>query len=341
MNFSYLTYAHQDWKQLLVIGKTIERESKKYHIIGMTLNKENNAYLYILEPFSEPPLPKKKNNRSHRASLKAQKTEDFTYLHCRQFRFGDRLLKTEGGQGGPLRFSLEDYQTIELFFSMMEAGWIVPDWLREIDWDFLQLTTLRFPNIKRLPKYSPEMPLTITHRTDAVRHLVEKSVTLTVGKKRSFHFTDHTGEEVWCYIGKVSLIDVWKDTERQLKKQLNDPRYVKKLTEKQLQEISEHTYQALSQNCPKGMCYIGIAYECSKDYQLQFYTKEYLKSRPQVSHGSAAFFLMSLKPDQKTGSHGLPLKGAVIDTALSPDTVRIPAELFLYYEKPTTWEEQV
>lgn len=337
MNFSYLTNAHQTWKQTLIIGKTIEREEKKYHIIGMTLDGEKTAFLYILEPFSEPPLPKNGKSRSHRASLKTQRAEDFTYLHCTQFRFGDRLLKTQGGQGGPLRFSLEDYQTIELFFHMINAGWVVPDWLREVDWEDLQLTTLHFSNVRRLPKYSPEMPITITRRRDPRRHFVERAVTLTIGKSRSFAFTDHSGEEVWCHINKVYLIDVWEDTE----KQLRNPRYVKKLTEEQLQQVKEDTYRALSQNCPKGMCYVGVEYECSKDYQLQFYTKEYLGSRPEVSHGSASFFLMRLMPDQKTGTHGLPLRGAVIDTPHSPDTVKVPAELFLYYEKPVTWEEQV
>lgn len=337
MNFSYLTDAHQTWKKMLVIGKTIKRAGKIYHIIGMTLDDEKNAFIYILEPYSERKSPKGNRSRTHRASLKEWDTQEFTYLNCSQFRFGDRLFKTVGGQGGPLRFSLEDYRTIELFFSMIGAGWAVPDWLRDIDWEGLQLVTLRFPNIKRLPNYSPDMPLTITHRTDAVRHIVEKTVTLTVGKKRSFSFTDHNGEEAWCHINKISLIDVWKDTERQL----SDPKYIKKVTEGRMQEVKEHTYQALEQSCPKGMCYVGIEYECSKDYQLQFYTKEYLKSRPVAHHGSASFFLMRLKPDQETGIHGLPLKGAVIDSPLSPDTVKIPAELFLYYEKPVTWEEQV
>lgn len=338
MNFSCLTDAHQTWKQLLVIGKTIEREGKKYHIIGMTLNDENKAFLYIIEPFSEPPRPKKKNDRSHRTSIKAQReTDTASYLHCRSFRFGNRLLKTEGGQSGPLRFSSDDYQTVELFFSMIGAGWSIPDWLRETDWEDLQLTTLHFQNVKRLPKYSPEMPLTITHRTDPIRHIVEKTVTLTVGKSRSLHFTDHCGEEVWCHINNVSLIDVWADTEQQL----NDPKFARKVTKEQLQEIKESMYQTLGQSCPKGMCYIGIEYECSKEYQLQFYSREYLKSRPKPSCGSASFFLMRLKPDRETGTHGLPLKGAVIDTPFSPDTVKIPAELFLYYERFVEWEEKV
>ena len=220
---------------------------------------------------------------------------------------------------------------------MMRAGWTVPDWLREKEWDELQLVTLKIADLKRLPGYSPQMPILIKHRPDSIRHIVEKTITLTVGKKRSFSFLDHDGEQVWCHINDVTLIDVWEDTE----KQFQDPKYIKKVSPEQLAEIKESCYKALEQNCPQGMCYIGIEYECSKDFSLQFYTKEYLSSYPECHSGSAFFFLMRLKPDKDTGTHGLPLKGCVMQTPLSPDTVKIPAELFSYQEKRKEWEEQI
>ena len=113
------------------------------------------------------------------------------------------------------------------------------------------------------------------------------------------------------------------------------------MTPEQLQEVKEHCYRALEESCPKGMCYFGIEYECSKDYSLQFYAREYLNSYPECGNGSAVFFLMHLKPDRKTGVHGLPLKGCAIQTAVAPDTMKMPAELFCYYEKVAAWEESV
>ena len=50
MKFSYLENAYRTWDDILVIGKTIERGNKKYHIIGMTLYSE--AKLYIVEPYT-------------------------------------------------------------------------------------------------------------------------------------------------------------------------------------------------------------------------------------------------------------------------------------------------
>ena len=337
MQLSYLEEIPNEWHKLLVIGKTIEKDDKKYHIIGMSLG--NTVALYILEPFSEPEysVRRRKSLLNQRARMKEHEERTPSYLHSSEIYLGDKRLKVQGACGAPLIHAEQDYRTISLFIDMMRAGWKVPDWLKQEEWDNLQLITLDIVNLKRLPKYSPDMPVTIKHRMDPIRHIIEKTVTLTVGKSRSFCFTDHNGEEVWCHINHVTLIDVWKDTEEQFR----DSRYLKKVSPERLQEIKKHCHEALEQSCPEGMCYIGIEYECSKDFNLQFYSKEYLKSYPESHNGSATFLMMRLKPDQETGTHGLPLKGYVIQTPVSPDTVKIPAELFLYFEKPLDWVEQI
>lgn len=337
MQLSYLEEIPKELQKVLVIGKTIERDGQRYHIVGMTSG--HALKLHIIEPYQEKEhsLPGRRRSDRQRSLLKEQTDREFTYLHCSEFRLGDKRIKMQGGNGSPLKYSEQDYRTVTLFIDMMRAGWNPPDWLKEKDWNDLQLITLTAANLKRLPKYTPEMPITITHRPDSVRHLLEKSVTLTAGKPRSLCFKDHVGDEVWCHLNQVTLIDVWKDTERQL----NDPRYIRKVTPKQLQEMKDHFRKALEESCPEGMCYIGIEYECSKDYSLQFYSREYLSSRPESNRRSATFLLMHMKPDQKTGIHGLPLRGCVIQTPVSPDTVKIPAELFCYYEKIEAWEESV
>ncbi len=44
MNFSILSDRHKKWQDILVIGKTTERNCRKYHIIDM---KEEAAAIYI------------------------------------------------------------------------------------------------------------------------------------------------------------------------------------------------------------------------------------------------------------------------------------------------------
>lgn len=335
MNFEMLEYFHTKWRDILVIGKTIERNGRKYHIIGMTLSDE--AKLYIIEPYAAPERTIRKGIRNNRRILKEHEDISCCYLHCSDFYFGGERLRAQGGTGGSLEYSLEDYGTIQLFLDMMGAGWTVPKWLKDTDWANLQLVTIDFADMEKLPDYSPDMPVSITHSPDSTRHILEKTITLNVGKSRSFHFTDDYGDNVQCHINNVTLIDVWKNTEEEL----SDPKLAESFSPQQLEQARKDSYDALEQCCPKGMCYIGIEYECSKNYSLEFHSKQYLASRPVVHQGSSHFLLMRLKPEQETGTHGLPLKGCVIQTPVSPDTSKIPAELFFYYEKIDEWTETI
>lgn len=52
MKFFNIENAYKELNDILVIGKTIERDNKKYHIVGMTLTDE--VKLYIIEPYNEP-----------------------------------------------------------------------------------------------------------------------------------------------------------------------------------------------------------------------------------------------------------------------------------------------
>lgn len=337
MNFAFLEDFHKKWRDILVIGKTIERDNQKYHIIGMTLADE--AELYIIEPYmeSDNSHKPKKGARSLRRTLREQEQREYSYLHCSDFYFGDERLQVQGGQGGSLEFSTEDYGLIQVFFDMMSAGWVIPEWLKDADWNSLQLVTLKIADMEKLPAYSPEMPIAIKHRPDPVCHILEKTVTLQVGKSRSFSFIDNYGDKVWCYINNVTLMDVWKDTEEQIKTVERSDGF----SPEQLQQVKKHTYDALEQNCPKGMCYVGVEYECSKELNLVFYSKQYLNSKPETHRGSASFLLVRLKPDKETGTHNLPLRGFVIATPVSPDTVTVPAELFQYYERAVEWTETI
>lgn len=336
MNFSILDDIQKNWRGIRVIGRTIERDGRRCHILGMTL--DDIARIYILEPADNSSRPSKTKNRSQRLLLKQPDNTCGSCLHCCEIRIGSRRLRAAGGQSEPLALGGdENYSALKLFCDMLNVGWIIPDWLKELSWDDLMLVTLEIPDVKRLPVYSETMPITIVHDPCPVKHIVEKTVTLQVGKPRTFHFTDHLGNQTACYINQVVLIDVWKKMEQQFQ----DPRYTGMMPEEQLQAIRQKCFKTLRTNCPKGMCYIGIEYECDKDLTLQFYTKEFLSSRPETAKGSAAFLMMHHKPGKKYGAHGLPLKGCVLQTPVSPDTATVPSELLFYWEKADKWEETV
>jgi len=331
MNFSFLEQWHQSWRDVLVLGRTVEWEGQTCHILGMTLAE--GAKLYVLEPYQEK-RSRRSANRSYRRRLKEFNDGDIHFFHCSQIGLGDEVLPIQGGSASPLRASLEDLSALPLFFRMLDAGWIIPDWLKQTDWSGLQLVTLDLPEVKQLPRCTPDTPLRLTHRAYSTRHILEKTVTLTVDKPRTISFTDHLGEEVLCHINRVFLIDVWQVTEEKF----HDPAILSRGTPEELEMAKKHCLEALEQSCPKGFCQIGMEYECSKDLQLQFYSKEYLKSSPR-SCGNSGALILRTKPDQELGTHGLPLKSCVIDTPVSPGTIKIPAELFFYYERKDAWEE--
>ena len=49
MQFSWLEGVSKKWKEILVIGRTIERDGKRYHIVGMT--REVAANIYIIDRY--------------------------------------------------------------------------------------------------------------------------------------------------------------------------------------------------------------------------------------------------------------------------------------------------
>ena len=335
MQFSWLEGVSKKWKEILVIGRTIERDGKRYHIVGMT--REEAANIYIIEPYEERKIRDAKKRCTQRMILKEQEIGGDSYMQCPEFQIGSKKMCTNHGSGGALR--PDNYEEIKLFLDMMDAGWQIPEWLKEEDWDRLQLVTLTFADAKRLPRYSPDMPITILHRPDPRKHLLAraKAVTLEIGKPQSFRFTAHDGEKVQCHINRVTLIDMWEEA----RKQFGDAKYREHFTEEQLQDMETSYLEALRQNCPEGMCYIGIEYECSRDISLHFYTKAFLESYPESRSGSASFLLLSVKPNQETGSHGLPLKGYGMSFPVPADTTTVPAELLFYMERAEVWEERV
>ena len=216
MRFSFLKEACEAWDNLLVIGKTIERDTGNYHILGMTCGDATK--LYVIEPYAVGAYarPKRTGARTHRRLEKELPEQVFSYLHCSDFYLGQQRLCISGGTAQPMGDASQEYGMLQLFFAMLRAGWRIPPWLDCADWGNLQLVILEIAQQKELPRYSPEMQITIRHRASYVRHLLEKTVTLQVGKSRSFCFADEAHNPVQCYINAVTLIDPWKSTQDQL-----------------------------------------------------------------------------------------------------------------------------
>ena len=78
---------------------------------------------------------------------------------------------------------------------------------------------------------------------------------------------------------------------------------------------------------------MAVYYECESEVSLDFYDQEYLDTVPQPREGSCSSMAIMMRPEQKTGAHGFPLKGTVIQKPVSKDTTCMKAELFSYIKK--------
>ncbi|MBD5525326.1 MAG: hypothetical protein HDR04_13090 [Lachnospiraceae bacterium] len=118
MKLLYLEDVYKAWNDILVIGKTIERDNKKFHIVGMTLGDE--AELYIIEPYHEPENDsnRKKGVRNQRKILKGNTGSEVSkdsYLQCSEICLGNQRLQVRSGSGSSLKYSTEDYEAIKFF----------------------------------------------------------------------------------------------------------------------------------------------------------------------------------------------------------------------------------
>ena len=265
MKFTWLEQACRSWRDIRVIGKSLQQGDRRYHIAGMALGEE--ARLYVLGPYLETDEPRRPA-RTQRQLQRGSGMWVDTYLGLEEIRIGTRRLRVEGSTGQPLLVNHFLSEEIWVLYEFLRAGWEVPGWLKELDWECLELWTLELSGIKRLPPYTPDTPILLRHGAQTVRHLLEKPVTLTVGQSRTLSFTDHRGETVRCYINGVSLVDVWGEVDRMLQ----DPCRWAGLPPEQVQPIKEGILSALEHKCPRGMYSLGLEYECRQDLSLQFYT---------------------------------------------------------------------
>lgn len=365
MNFEELQGAISYYDEILPIGKTVEREGRFYHIVGMT-RLEKRVTLYVLEPNIERmeelseqesvirvSKRKKVRRKTHRQLQKEVHHESY-FMGLSSIQIGDQLLEVEGSQSGALSlycFGPEGMIDISinteeflLFADMIKAGWRIEEdseFFRK-NWEFVLLTKIRFrTEIENLPVWN-QQEIRLMRRKNSKQYFLEKRVILTVGKEKKITFFTHEGKSVDCYINKVYPIDVWKENEERFQDSQYRERMLEHISEEELEIVKQQFFQALEQDCPKGMCYLGIEYECTEEnISLIFHSREYLQSVPQEHKGSATMLMMLLKPEEPIGTHGLKKKGCIIQTPVLPEVQQLKAELFAYLEIIPEQEESI
>lgn len=349
MNFEQMWQAYRNFDEVMPIGRTVELEGKAHHIVGMTRTGKQ-AEMYVLECAPKEKEPSgnglaendskagglsRMPEHTNRMSMKIVPVECLLY-NIVTIKLGEWELETGDANSGPLALNEggaivdADCESYLLFYEMMRSGWTLPEDspFLSMDWNDIWLTRLTFrTEIEHLPVWT-DQEILIKWGRRTKPHYVEKPVCLTVGEETELHFVIEDGRHGVCYINKVYPMDIWKENEEKFK----NPRYLEIMSAEELEKQKESFFRNLEQDCPRGMCYLGIEYECTLEGSLAFYDRAFLESEPRTYQGRSSMMMMLLRPDEPTGRHGLRQRGCIIQTPVAPDIQKLKAELFRFDE---------
>ncbi len=314
-----------DYDEVKVIGMDVEIDGAFMHIIAMTKSQKDSR-IYILEETT--PLFELGDyaEKTPRESMKGSQQEEHSFIKTIQVHECEITVK--GEHSGPIIQG--DYEETFLFLvKMAKQGWSIsetsPFYQRE--WEHLGL---RVMDVELSVDYLPDFdgPIEITMAMTFKKQLLEMPVKLEIGTAQEIIFVDDVGQEVLCYLNNSMLVDVLKKE----KARFDDPDYRTKIlqhcTQEELENMRQSVLETLERDCPEGMCYITIEYECAKNVSLQFYVKQYLDTIVQPSNQCTALF-MRTRPDQENGPHGLKNRSVMIQYAVPKSTKQIDVELFM------------
>ena len=246
-----------------------------------------------------------------------------------------------GASSGPLKNS--DYgEAYFMFLRMMEAGWSLSEYspFYDMDWDLFVVTNIELQGeFDKLPEWTEDMEALVY--TEQEGGLIEQTVRLERGAEAELEFLMADGRTAHCYLNKIFIFDMWEEQEKKFADSEYRARILKHISEEEFEEMKRNCFATLEEQGLKGQCYLALYYECDQDLNLVFYDKEYLDTVPEPREGSCSSMAIMMRPEQKTGIHGFPLKGAVIQKPVSKDTVSIEAELFSYTKKIEQVVEQL
>lgn len=348
MNFKHFDrlLMEASYDEVKVIGRDVELDGHYAHIIGMTL-KDKQAFVYALELVEHSDAVEEifqsVTDKTHRQQMKDsyENEKNIAFLRVREFHSNGKVYAVAGGNSS----IIENYNMAEnmlFYLKMRENGWKMPEEspLYTSDWECLQMSVIKLRDeMEELPDWG--MDLEVVKDSHSKTELLEIPVILTCGENPVISFNLGDGTQAECYINKICLKDVWADHERRF----TDEEYINRVLEhvsvEEFQKMKEQCEEALLADCPRGKCYMLVEYECSTDVAVNFYATSYLDSKPQVHSGSATSLLIMHRPDATKGTHGLKLRGCVIQTPIEPDVTYLEAELFSYTEIVKQYTEKV
>lgn len=295
-------------------------------------NEEDTFHLWAVTAISEEELERRqrvyKEPRTNREELKRnlEETERIwigkvTIGGC-SFAVGSASESCLGEQ-----WNVEDQLH---FLYMLERGLRLGA-LEEVPFERLLITHYELaaeePVVAKRIFQSPDNPeITVQLSQRHISIPLQKRMRLKTGEYAHPKVVHLTGEaECTVYIHGISFYDAWED----VRTRFEDPRYTENFTEEQIAQFRQELMDILPGICPQGCVLPLIEYECDRDYQMQFYSSEYLRCAPK--HESVSSFLM-MHSDKETGPMGYRARVCQLEAVPAGFAGELPVELFAYYK---------
>lgn len=308
-------------------------EGEHYTVLPMIAQKEDTFYLWGISAMSEQEYEHRnrtyKEAKTNRAELK-QNLEEADQVWIEKIVSGGCCFEAASATGTCLgeRYNIEEQIQ---FLYMLGQGAELGE-LEQVELDRLFITCYELTG-KDGQELSEEAfwnmeneDVTVTLSEQHRSVLVQKRFRLKTGeyaKPKVLHLTGEAESSV--YIHGIRFHDVWKEAETRFE----DKRYLEHFSKEQIAQMKQEFMELLPQICPKGCVLPMIEYECDRDYQMQFYTTEYLKRAPK-HHSSALFFAM--RPDTQTGPMGYKNRVCQLEAMEEGFEGEISVEIFLCHK---------
>ena len=319
-------------KEAKVINRSYG-DGEDYTVLAMLAKKDDTFHLWEITAMTDQELEYKnriyKSPKTNREELK-KNLEEKSRGWIENITIGDCCFEVTSASGTCLgeQWNVEEQL---MYLYMLEQGVKLGE-LEQVSLDRLKINHYELAeregqNLEENAVQNMEnADVTVSLSTYHISVLIQKRFRLKSGEYAKPKVVSLTGEaESKVYIHGISLYDVWEDAE----KRFEDERYKERFTEDQISQVKQEYFDMLPQLCPKGCVLPLIEYECDKDYQMQFYTTDYLKRVPK--HESTASFWM-MRSDKKTGPMGYRHRICHLEAVEKGFEGELAVELFACYK---------
>jgi len=331
MNIKDLQEDLSKLSEIFVVDKTVATDGGILHIMGVSYH-ENKLCLFTLQ-YDEiiadniqrgeyEKLPKRILNRDNIIYPKYKTSPDFLGFVDEIF-IGDHKFETR--RSDTTRCSTRYSEGIPTLLTFLQKGWQG----KGIEYQNLDMLFMTIYELEGDYQSMPDLGCNPSFRfirdSSYNKYLVEQPINLIIDGEYEdkIWFSDKLTEgKYWIQINNVSLYD----PRVKMEKAFSHPSYTERFSPVEIEKLKSE-YE-INEECPVGMGFIIIEYECEENITPKFHTSSWLESK-YISKNSSRVIIV--RPEKQTGICGLKLRAIAIDDQPLPvNTKEVNVELASY-----------